>query len=90
MPNKSVLPFGVVTLSLVAMTLAYNMWNDTGCDDLESQLNQGYFLRWAEPQLLLITANKESILIEADNKNSACQAMLKQLNIKRTQPTQNK
>ena len=80
MHNKSILPFGIVTISLLAVSLAYSWWNNDACQTLEDQLGQGYFLRWATPQLLLIKSGKEPILIESDSHIKACEMMLGKLN----------
>lgn len=74
--TKSILPFGAVSIALVLMTLLYSWWQNDSCKALEEAVGQGYFLRWAEPQLLLITAKKETYMIEADSKTKACSMML--------------
>lgn len=79
MHSKSLLPFGVVTLTLLAVTLAYSWWHNDSCQTLEDNLGQGYFLRWAAPQLLLITAQKESYLVEAENQSQACDIMIEKI-----------
>jgi hypothetical protein len=78
--TKSILPFGLVTIALVLMTSFYSWWYDDSCETLQASVDQGYFLRWADPQLLLITAKKETHVVEADSKNAACQMMKKNLN----------
>ncbi|MFT5592538.1 MAG: hypothetical protein ACI8SR_000897 [Oceanicoccus sp.] len=78
--TKSILPFGAVSIALVLMTLLYSWWQNDSCKALEEAVDQGYFLRWAEPQLLLITAKKETYMIEADSKNNACTMMLDTIN----------
>jgi len=81
MPNKKALPFGVVTIALVAVTWAYSWFNQSDCADLEQSMTQGYFLRWMPPQLLLVTANHQSLMVEADSKEAACVLMKKELRI---------
>jgi len=44
-------------------------------------MTQGYFLRWMPPQLLLVTANHQSLMVEADSKEAACVLMKKELRI---------
>lgn len=80
MHNKSILPFGLVTISLLAVTLAYSWWHSDACQTLEDQLGQGYFLRWAKPQLLLVNAGKEPMLIQSDSHSKACEMMLDKIN----------
>ena len=77
--TNSIVPFGAVTIALVLATLLYSWWHDDSCETLEASVDQGYFLRWAEPQLLLITAKKETFMVEASSKSQACKAMLKNL-----------
>lgn len=76
MPNKAVLPFGAVTLALVGVTLAYSWLSRDHCDILESKMEQGFFLRWMAPQLLLVTSTKQTLIVEAESKSSACKLML--------------
>jgi uncharacterized membrane protein YedE/YeeE len=77
--TNSIVPFGAVTIALVLATLLYSWWHDDSCETLEASVDQGYFLRWAQPQLLLITAKKETFMVEASSKSQACKAMLKNL-----------
>jgi len=81
MPNKKALPFGLVTIALVAVTWTYSWLNKSNCTDLEQNMTQGYFLRWMPPQLLLVTANQQSMVVEADTKEAACALMKKELRI---------
>jgi len=83
--TKSALPFGVVTLVLVGVTWAYSWWYQDACQTLEERLGKGYFLRWAAPELLLITAQKESIVVESQSKTQACELMLETLNQRSSQ-----
>ncbi len=80
MQNKSILPFGVITLTLVASTALYSWWQHDGCAELKETLGSGYFLRWAEPQLLLVTANKQTFSTSASSQAQACAFMLDQIN----------
>jgi hypothetical protein len=79
MHSKSILPFGAVTIVLVVVTLAYSWWHNDACQTLEEKLGSSYFLRWQTPQLLLITAKKESILVESESKSKACEMMLEKI-----------
>lgn len=79
MPNKAALPFGAITLVLVGMTLAYSWLSRDHCDTLESKMEQGFFLRWMPPQLLLVTSTKQTLIVEAESKSAACEIMLKKI-----------
>ena len=79
MQNKSILPFGVVTLALVATTALYSWWQHDDCAVLKQTLGSGYFLRWAEPQLILVTADKQTYMASANSQSSACSLLLEQL-----------
>ncbi|WP_283789492.1 hypothetical protein QNI23_017170 (plasmid) [Bermanella sp. WJH001] len=78
--TKSIVPFGAVTIALFLATLLFSWWHDDSCETLQASVDQGYFLRWAQPQLLLITAKKETFMVEASSKSKACHAMLNNLN----------
>ncbi|GAA6134982.1 hypothetical protein NBRC116188_17720 [Oceaniserpentilla sp. 4NH20-0058] len=81
MGNKKALPFGIVTIALVAVTWAYSWFSKSDCVVLEQNMTQGYFLRWMEPKLLLVTANQQSHIVEAQSKEQACSQMMKELRI---------
>ena len=78
--KKSALPFGAVTLALLAVALLIQFWPESACDKLEQNMKAGYFLRWMPPQLMLITADKQNYMVDAGDKSAACEAMLAQLN----------
>ena len=79
-PNrKSPLPAGVASLVLLAAAVMYQWWPASSCDELEQQVKKGYFLRWLPPQLMLITADKKTLMVQADDKAVACKKMLGQL-----------
>lgn len=84
MQSKSILPFGVITLTLVASTALYSWWQHDDCSVLKETLGSGYFLRWAEPQLLLVTAKKQTFSTTAASQNQACVLMLEQLDSEST------
>jgi hypothetical protein len=74
--KKSVLPFGAVTLVLLGAALLAQVWPDSACKKLEGNMEAGYFLRWMPPQLMLITADKQNFMVNASDKQTACEAML--------------
>ncbi len=78
--KKSVLPFGAVTLALLAGALLIQFWPESACDKLEKNMQAGYFLRWMPPQLMLITSDKQNYMVDANDKSVACEAMLAKLN----------
>ncbi len=77
--NKSIVPFGMFTLVLFAAAMLMQFWPVAACSQLEEKLEQGFFMRWMPPQLLLVTADKKSIMVQADNKDQACEMMLTKL-----------
>jgi len=77
--KKSVLPFGAVTLTLLAAALLFQLWPESSCEKLEENMQAGYFLRWMPPQLMLITADKKTLMLSADDKELACEAMMLEL-----------
>lgn len=81
MKNKKALPFGIVTVALVAVTWAYSWFTKSECVVLEQNMTQGYVLRWMAPQLLLVTANQQAHMVEAQNKEQACTQMMKDLGV---------
>jgi hypothetical protein len=78
--KKSVLPFGAVTLGLLAAALLLQWWPESACEKLEKNMQAGYFLRWMPPQLMLITSDKQNFMVNASDKSTACEAMLLELN----------
>lgn len=79
--NKKALPFGLVTISLVFVTWAYSVLTKSDCKTLEQNMTQGYFLGWTAPKLVLVTANEQSLVVEAESKEQACTLMMKELRI---------
>jgi len=77
--KKSVLPFGAVTLTLLAAALLFQLWPESSCEKLEENMQAGYFLRWMPPQLMLITADKKTLMLSADDEELACEAMMLEL-----------
>ena len=77
--KKSALPFGAVTLTLLAAALLVQLWPESSCKKLEENMQAGYFLRWMPPQLMLITADKKTLMVSADDEDLACEAMLLEL-----------
>ncbi|MEY8262820.1 MAG: hypothetical protein RPR98_01345, partial [Bermanella sp.] len=77
--RKSLLPFGTATLVFLGAALIYQWWPVSACDQLEDKLQKGYFLRWLSPQLMLITADKKSLMVQAQNKQSACELMVEKI-----------
>jgi len=79
-PNrKSLLPFGTATLVFLGAALIYQWWPAPSCEQLEQKMQKGYFLRWLPPQLMLITADQKSLMVEAQNKQSACKLMIEKV-----------
>ncbi len=79
-PNRrSSLPAGVASLVLLGAAVIYQWWPAYSCDELEQQMKKGYFLRWLPPQLMLITADKKTLMTQAEDKSAACEKMLGQL-----------
>ncbi len=79
-PNrKSPLPAGVASLVLLGAALMYQWWPASSCDELEQKMKKGYFLRWLPPQLMLITADKKTLMAQAEDKPAACKKMLELL-----------
>jgi hypothetical protein len=79
-PNKtSPLPAGVASLVLLGAAAMYQWWPASSCEALEQKMNKGYFLSWLPPQLILVTADKKTLMAQAQNKPAACEKMLKQL-----------
>lgn len=79
---QPVLPFGVITLVLVASIWFWQtFWGaaSDACHELETQLRKGYFLAWQAPSLVLVTADKKQFTVTADSRVEACQKMQKQL-----------
>lgn len=77
--KKSALPFGAVTLTLLAAALLFQLWPESSCEKLEEKMDAGYFLRWMPPQLMLITADKKTLMVTADDEGLACEAMMLEL-----------
>lgn len=79
MKSSNKIPFGVVTISLVLVAVVLQVWPKKQCEMLTNSLESGYFLRWAEPQLLLIRADKKTFTVNHENKEGACSVLLQQL-----------
>ncbi|MEH6343775.1 MAG: hypothetical protein V7785_01700 [Bermanella sp.] len=77
--KKSILPFGAVTLTLLAAALLFQFWPKSSCDKLKEKMEAGYFLRWMPPQLMLITADKKTLMVSADDESLACEVMMLEL-----------
>ncbi len=78
--RKSLAPFGTATLVFLVAAVIYQWWPAPSCEQLAQQIQKGYFMRWLPPQLMLITADKKSLMVEADNKQLACERMIEKLN----------
>ena len=80
-PNrKSLLPFGTASLVFLAAAMIYQWWPAPQCEQLEEKMQNGYFLRWLPPQLMLITADQKSLQVEAEDKQMACKKMIEKIN----------
>ena len=77
--KKSALPFGAVTLMLLGAALLYESWPESSCEQLERNMQAGFFLRWMPPQLMLVTADKKNFMVNADSQRAGCEAMLLEL-----------
>ena len=77
--NKSVVPFGAFTLILFAAAMVMQLWPVSACTQLEEKLEQGFFMRWMPPQLLLVTSDKKSTVVEGKDKESACEILLQKI-----------
>ncbi len=76
-PNKkSLLPVGTATLVFLGAALIYQLWPVPACEQLSQQVQKGYFLQWLPPQLVLVTADKKSLVTQAQTKQLACEKML--------------
>lgn len=70
-----------VTIGLVLLALVVQFfWPKNHCDTLTNSLEDGYFLRWAEPQLLLIRSDKQTFTVNHADKETACLQLYQQLN----------
>lgn len=76
--NKKI-PVGAVTLSLLLLAGVMQFIPKDHCDELTNSLENGYFLRWSQPQLLLIRADKQTFTVNHEDKQSACYQLIKQL-----------
>ncbi len=77
--KKPVLPLGAVTLALLGLALLFQFWPVSSCDQLEGSMKKGYFLRWMPPSLMLITADKHNMTVNADSKELACAKILQEI-----------
>ncbi len=78
--KKTLLPFGTATLVFLAAAMIYQWWPASSCDQLQQKMQKGYFLRWLPPQLMLLTSDKQSIIVTAESKRLACAEMLQKIN----------
>jgi len=81
MNDRKIMPFGLVTIVLVIAALAMKYWPQSSCERLTSMLDQGFFMSWQAPNFILVTKDKAQWHVEAESKNEACAAMLKQLDL---------
>ncbi len=77
------LPFGIFSLVFVASILVWQWFfvEEDICSPLTERLNhQGsYFLRWQDPELILLTSDKQQIIVSGDSEMHACGLMLERL-----------
>ncbi len=83
MNNNKKIPVGVFTLGMGLLALVLYLWPKPNCAVLEQSLNNGYFIRWQSPQLLIVLSNKQQLNFSADSKQQACGIALESSDLKK-------
>ena len=81
--NNKKIPIGVFTLGMGLLALVLYIWPKPNCELLEQSLNDGYFMRWQPPQLLIALSNKQQLNFSANSKQLACKIALESVAVKK-------